>query len=186
MGWLNNRPLCLWLYDNMLLITSTRPSGLGWIWRRMGLLLIHVNIRSLRAIVYYVQDCMACGTRLSILTDYCKVLIPGRICIAILQATLPFTSHSFLLVPLLFSSTLTTRPHLTCLTIQNNKMSYEYEPITTYFKPTIWSEDVSTSVDPEEKAEEQIKDQFGLVSNYDWKSFKESIEGKYFTSSPMW
>jgi len=112
----------------------------------MGLLLIFVNIRSLRAIVYYVQDCVVYGTGLSIFTDYCKVLIPGRICIAVLQTILSFTSHSFLLAPLLFPSTLTTRSYLTHLTIQNIKMSYEYEPITTYFKPTVWSEDVSTSV----------------------------------------
>jgi len=58
-------------------------------------------------------------------------------------------------------------------------MAYEYEPITTYFKPTIWSEDVSTSVDPEEKAEEQIKGKFGLVSSHDWESFKESIDSPY-------
>ena len=58
-------------------------------------------------------------------------------------------------------------------------MSYAYEPITTYFKPTIWSEDVSTSVDPEDKAEEQLKSSFGLIPTYDWKLFKESIEGKY-------
>jgi hypothetical protein len=57
----------------------------------------------------------------------------------------PLLLHSFLLLlaPLPFSSTLTTRPHLTHLTIQDNKMSYEFEPVTTYFKPTIWSEDVS-------------------------------------------
>jgi hypothetical protein len=36
----------------------------------MGLLLIFVNIRSLRAIVYYVQVYIVCGTRLSIFTDY--------------------------------------------------------------------------------------------------------------------
>jgi hypothetical protein len=58
----------------------------------MGLLLIFVNIRSLCAIVYDVQVCIVCGTRLSIVTDYCKGLIPGRICITILQTTLSFTS----------------------------------------------------------------------------------------------
>jgi hypothetical protein len=41
---------------------------------------------------------------------------------------------------------MTACSHLTHLTIQSNKMSYDYEPITTYFKPTIWSEDVSPSV----------------------------------------
>jgi hypothetical protein len=34
-----------------------------------NLLLIFVNTRSLRAIVYYVQVCMVCGTRLTIFTD---------------------------------------------------------------------------------------------------------------------
>jgi hypothetical protein len=64
---------------------------------------------------------------------------------------------------------------------------YEYEPITTFLKPTTWSEDVSHSVSRGKKREKerssakaQIKGSFGLLSD-DWKSFKQSISGMYST-----
>jgi hypothetical protein len=51
MGWLNNRPLCLWLYDNMILISRR-----VWVdMRENGIVVDICKYSSLRAIVYYVQ-----------------------------------------------------------------------------------------------------------------------------------
>jgi hypothetical protein len=65
----------------------------------------------------------------------------------------------------------------TLINSDGEKMEYEYEPITTFFKPTNWSEDVSASFHGWQ-ADGQMKNQFGLVSKYDWESFKQSIKGE--------
>jgi len=81
----------------------------------------------------------------------------------------------------MYITVLTSLTHL-LLTIHRERSvmpKYDYEPITTLFKPTLWSDDVS-QIPPIRPwvigLKVQIQGPFGLVSK-DWEAFKSSIDG---------